>query len=336
MRRFMILAILGVSLFMLFAAGIAHADDGGDKVTLSTSPTVTVSLSNNTSVNVTYSDIFVGMSTGVVGASFADQSWNITNTSSGYAYKASFDLTPIGGSDLSDQYRSIMNLSDNTTVGGDSTLSLPVTVIVKVSHYNGSVSELSVKNLTSMLNGTISNVSLSTLKLSFGISFDLTQQMIGNGSVNVVLVQTLKGGDQSSSFSSKEVDTYEKTSDLGQGIALLNNSITNLSAVYWWNNDFSYNGINGTDYTVLVPGDGSTSIAFVFKTQAASGQYSLSQDPYLSVNGANLINGKIQVVTQALASFFLQHVEFFGAGVAVGSVTLIVLYSIYKRDRIKI
>ena len=74
----------------------------------------------------------------------------------------------------------------------------------------------------------------------------------------------------------------------------------------------------------------------MFKTNASIGQYSLYQDPYLSVNGANLATGKIQVVTQIVVNFLLQHVEFFGAGIAVGSVTLALLYSVYRKDRIKL
>ena len=336
MKKYMALFVLGVSILLLSATSIAYADDGTDNVTLSNSPNVTVSLSNNTSINVSYSEIFVSTSNGVVGAVFAEQSWNITNSSGNFLYRSSFDLKPISGSDLSDTYRKIMNLSDQVSVGGDSTPAIPVSVVVQISHYNGSVSMLSLRNTTNQVNGSIYNINTSTLKLSFGLYFNLTQQIIGNGSVTVVLVQAIKGSNSNNSFDAKEVDAYENSSDLGNGVALLNNSLSDLRAVYWWNNNYTYNGNNASDYALLIPGDSSTSIAFVFKTNASIGQYSLYQDPYLSVNGANLATGNIQVVTQIVVNFLLQHVEFFGAGIAVGSVTLALLYSVYRKDRIKL
>lgn len=334
MKRHLMLLALGASLLLLFPSSISQADGGEDHVLLSNSPIVTVNLSNNTIVNVTYSQIFAGTDAGVVGASFGAQAWNITNTSSGYQYRSSFDLLPVTGSDSADLYRQIMNLSDKNKLGNESTPSIRASVTVSVSHYTGPVSVLSVRNITSLMNSSISNVNISTLKLSFSVNLNLAAQTAGN--VDIVLVQSLSGKENSNAFGATGVDTYEKSSELGSGVALLNNSLSDLRAVYWWNNNFTYNGNNGSDYAVLIPGESSTQIAFVFKTVASQGQYSLAQDPYLSVNGANLGVSPIKILTQPVINFFLQHVEFFAVGVAVGSTALVAMYGAYRRNRIKL
>ncbi len=336
MNRYMVLLALGVSLSLIFASSMSYADGNEDRVTLSTAPNVTVSLANNTTVNVSYSELFVGTSQGVVGAALGAQNWNITKTSSGFLYRSAFDLQPVAGSDSADLYRSIMNLSDSSFVGNDSTTSLPVIVTITVSHYNGSISTLNVKNITGLGNNSITNINISTLKLSFNISFNLTAQMVLNGSTNVVIVQSLHGSDSSSEFDAEQVDTYERSSELGNGIALMNNSISDLRAVYWWNNNFTYNGNNGKDYAVMVPGDSINQVAFVFNTPASQGIYNLTQDPYLSVNGANLVGRLVFINTQPVINFFLQHIEFYAAGIAVGSVAFMVLYSAYRKNRIRI
>ncbi len=334
MKRYVKFIVIGASLFILLSASVVRAGGGEDTITLSSAPAVVVSLSNNTTFNVTYSEVFVETSLGVVGASLADQAWNISNSSAGYIYRSGFELKPVAGSDSADIFSNIMNLSKGSFLGNDSTPSLQATAMVKISHYNGPVSVLAVRNATGLLNGSISNVNLSTLKLSFSISFNLSAYTVGNGSVNVVLTQSISGGDKTSSFEAEGVDAYENSSDLGSGVALLNSSVADLKAVYWWNNNYTYNGNNGSDYSVLMPGDNSTQVAFVFKTTAIHGQYTLSQDPYLSVNGANMAGINIQAYTQHAISFLLQHIEFFGAGIAGGSVALVALYGVYRKNKI--
>lgn len=337
MRRYMTILVLGTSLLLLFSTSLSYAEGGEDQVTLSNSPSVSVSLSNNTTVNVSYSEIFVGTSAGVVGASFGAQAWIITNTSSGYVYRSSFDLKPVAGSDSADLYKNVMNLSSQASLGNDSTPSLPVAVAVTVSHYKGPISVLNVTNSTTPKNASISNVSLSTLTLSFSIKFNLTGSEVANGNVNVVLVQTLRGSFNSKSLEESEVDTYEKnSSDLGGGVALLNNNTSDLRAVYWWNNNFTYNGKNGSDHAVLIPGDNSIQIGFVFKTNTTQGQYTLSQDPYLSVKGANLAGSTIQIYAQPVISFIMQYMEFFSVGIAAGSIAIVVMYRVHKNNKIKL
>lgn len=337
MTRPISLLLVGLLSIILVVSPLASAEDSSDHVFLAKSPQVSINLSSTLNVNVSYTSLFISTPDGVLGANLGSENWTLANNSGAYAYDSSFVLTPVADSDLADQYRNIMNIGDEVNLGGQNLTSLPVNAVIGIARYNGSISSLNLVSQSLSPNTTLTDINTSTLKLSFALSFNVSSQMARNGSITIVLVQSAGGSEDSTALNYDQVDAFEGSSNVGNGLAMSNGSKGNVTnAVYWWSNNFTYNGINGKDNVSIVSSDSGLLIAFVFNTPVKQGAFGLSQDPYISVKGANFIGSKVLIYSQPVVNFLFQHMEFFAGGIIAGGIVFLAMYGKYRKNRVRI
>lgn len=337
MTRPILLLLAGLLSVILVVSPLSSAEDSSDHVFLSKSPQVSINLSSTLNVNVSYTSLFISTPEGVLGANLGAMNWTLSNNSGAYAYSSSFTLAPIADSDLADQYRSIMNLGDEANLGGQNLTPLPVNAVIEIAKYNGSISSLNLVSHSSSNNTTLTDINTSTLKLSFSLSFSVSSQMANNGSITLVLVQSVGGSEDSTPLGYDQVDAFEGSSAIGNGLAMMNTSNGNATnALYWWSNNFTYNSVIGKDNVSIVSSDSGLLIAFVFNTPVTQGPFELNQDPYISVKGVNFISSKILIYGQPVVNFLRQNMEFFAGGVTAGGIVFLAMYGKYRKNRVRI
>ncbi|MHB1493261.1 MAG: hypothetical protein ACYCR7_07010 [Thermoplasmataceae archaeon] len=321
-----------IAFVILSSSSVSSAGDSRNEVELSTFPQVSINVTNTTQVNASYSGIIISTAQGVVGAKFSDKNWVITNDSAGYHYESSFDLSSISGTDYADLYaRAINSTSNNLNLPSD-VPSLPVTLNINISKYDGSITSLKLLNKSTSSGGVFTGINDSTMKLSFALSFDVTSGMISSEGISIFLIQSIAGSENSKQLNYTMVSTRSGTS-LYQGIAMAQNDLNNTTkALYWWNDSFLHNGISGSDNVTLIPREEGIYTLFEFKVPAnTTGQTTLSQDPYISVSGADVLGGKLVLISRPIVNYLLQNIEFLAGGVLGGSIILGIMYLSYRK-----
>ncbi|MHB1709116.1 MAG: hypothetical protein ACYCT2_06560 [Thermoplasmataceae archaeon] len=328
-------AAIGVALLisMLFLSQTAYASESEDNITLANSPQITINVSNNVDVNVSYWGIILSTNNTTIGATFEGQTWSFSNTTSGFGYESSFMLKPISGSDLGDFYKQFLNTSAKQDELKSNNFSLGIKAFVNVSKYQGPISSLQIQNTSSGTSSNLDRIDSSTLKTSFSVVFDAPYPI---GNYSMYLVQSLKGSEDSVGLSFENVSAYTDNATYS-GVAMQNSSATdNTKALYWWNSNFSYNGKTGTTNSSIVHKEEGIYLVYEFKAAGKTGNNVLSQDPYISVSGFNLLGSKITHLVQGAVNYFLQHVEFSLGGFGAGAVIMMIFYVKHARGRIRI
>jgi hypothetical protein len=317
----------------MIAAPLASADGSENEIYLSPSPQVTINVSNVVSVNVTYSDVFIATSSGVFGAQLGDLQWKILNGSQGYSYVSNFTLYGINGTDLSDLYLTVMNLGDNANLGGGKLEPISAQAYVNVSRYDGQISNLNLTSGLTQKSFDFSGINNSTVKLSLSITVDLTAGNAGNETF--VIVQRAAGAEDSKQFYYNEVNAYSGSSMYGGGLTMGNNStdINSTRALYWWNYNYTHNGVAGTDTISIIPREEGVLLAFVLNFQAHAGSLTVTQDPYVSVLGADLSNSRLLLYGTSVINYVADHAVFLGIGMLAGAAAVGMMYRGYRKKK---
>ncbi len=319
----------------MIAAPLANADGSENEIYLAQSPQVTINVSNMVSVNVTYADVFIATSSGVFGAQLGELQWKILNGSQGYSYVSSFSLYGINGTDLSDLYLTVMNLSDNSNLGSGNLEPIAAQAYVNVSKYEGQISSLNLTNDLSQNGFDFAGINNSTVKLSLSITVNLAAANAGNGNETFVIVQKVAGAEDSKQFYYNEVNAYSGSSMYGGGLAMGNNStdINSTRALYWWNYNYTHNGVAGTDTVSIVPREEGVLLAFVFSFQAHAGSLTVTQDPYVSVLGADLSKSRLLLYGTGVINYIAEHAMFLGIGMLAGAAVVGMTYRSYRKNK---
>ena len=317
----------------MIATPLANADGSENEIYLSQSPQVTINVSNMVSVNVSYADVFIATSSGVFGAQLGELQWNILNDSQGYSYVSNFSLSGINGTDLSDLYLTVMNLGDNANLGSGNLEPIAAQAYVNVSRYEGQISNLSLTSGLPQKGFDFSGINNSTVKLSLSITVNLTA---GNaGSDTLVIVQKAAGSEGSKQFYYNEVNAYSGNSMYGGGLAMGNNStdINSTRALYWWNYNYTHNGVAGTDTVSIIPREEGVLLAFVFSFQTHAGSLTVTQDPYVSVLGADLSKSRLLLYGTSVINYIAEHAVFLGIGMLAGTAAVGMMYRGYRKRK---
>ncbi len=338
----LLLAFLCMILLVVPALMPASSAMGSDhEITLASNPQVTVNLTKVVNVNVSYSGVIVATPLGLLGAKFDRQTWSVTNISNGYSYSASFELSSFSGTDYSELYGLIMNLTDN--IGGNQGTqmlneNIPAHAYINITRYSGNVSTLNIINESNSTSVALAGINTSTLEMSFSMVFNVPR-IFGKAPVpfDVVLIQAIRASENTNQFIYNKVKTYDHMRHEGEGLAMAPGTyIKGTKALYWWNNNFTYNGINGFDNASMLLGEENMFLLFVFKIPDVTGQLSITQDPYVSVPGADISSGQITVLGHGVINYVLQHAAFMAGGLILGSMLLAGTYLSYRKNRIKI
>ena len=333
MSKFVVAIGLALLISMLFLSQTAYASESEDNITLASSPQITINVSNNVDVNVSYWGIILSTNNTTIGTTFEEQPWSFSNTTSGDSYESSFRLKSISGSDLGDFYNKFLNPSKKQDALKSNDFSLEVKTFVNVSKYQGPISSLQIQNTSSGTSSNLDRIDASTIKTSFSVVFDTSYPI---GDYSMYLVQSLKASENSVGLSFENVSAYGDNSTYS-GVAMQNSNVTNNTrALYWWNNNFSYNGNTGTSNSQIFHKEEGIYLVYEFKAAGKAGHNVLSQDPYISVSGSNLLGSKITHFVQGAVNYFLQHVEFLIGGFCAGAVVMMIFFVKHARGRIKI
>ncbi|MHB8396649.1 MAG: hypothetical protein ACYDAZ_05650 [Thermoplasmataceae archaeon] len=339
----LLLAFMCMVLLVVPALMPASSAMGTDhEITLASSPQVTVNLTKVVNVNVSYAGVIVATPMGLLGVKFDRQNWSVTNISNGYSYSASFELNSFSVPDYSELYGLITNLTDNFSSGfsGMSILNqnIPAQAYINITRYSGNVSTLNIVNDSNSTSMTLTGINTSTLEMSFSMVFN-SPHTFNNVPVpfDVVLIQAIRASENTNQFIYNKVKTYDHMRHEGEGLAMAPGTyIKGTKALYWWNNNFTYNGKNGSDNASMLLGEENMFLLFVFKIPSTPGQISITQDPYVSVLGADISSGQITVLGHGVINYVFQHAAFMAGGLMLGSLLLAGTYLSYRKNRIKI
>lgn len=323
--------ILGMSLF----SQTSSASEKESEISFSTTPQVAINVTNSVNVNVSYWAVILSTPEGSVGSLFSDHNWTLTNNSSGFSYRSSFSLVPLGEIDLGGFYSKYVNSSGEFSKKSDNVSTIPVQAYVNISRYDGMVKNLSIHN-SSVKPFNFNGVNNSTLKMSFSLAFNLPVGLSG-GNSTLILVQSLKASENAQLLQYNRVNATDENATIFGGIAMaVPNQINDTKALYWWNDGFLYNGHNRESNVSTVSPEENHYVLFFFSFPSMAGQVIISQDPYLSVNGTNLIGSKIIVYGESVINYLLQHIEFTVGGFVIGSALMAGMYVRHRRRRIRI
>ena len=320
--------ILGMSLFSQTSSALEKESE----ISFSTTPQVAINVTNSVNVNVSYWAVILSTPEGPVGSLFNDHNWTLTSNSSGYSYRSSFYLVPLSEIDLGGFYSKYINSSGKKS---DNVSSIHVQAYVNISRYDGTVKNLSIQD-ASAEPFNFTGVNNSTLKMSFSLAFSPPGGP-GGRNFTLILVQSLKASENAQSLQYNRVNATDENATIFGGIAMtVPNKINDTRALYWWNDGFLYNGHTGESNVSMVSPEENHYVLFFFSLPSMTGHVIISQDPYLSVNGTNLIGSKIIVYGESVINYLLQHIEFTVGGFVIGSALMAGMYVRHRRIRIRI
>lgn len=333
MSKFAAAIAVSILLVLVVFSQIANASDSESDITLANSPQIAISVSNNISINVSYFGMILKANNTVIGANFEQQKWNFENTSSGYSYESSFSLGYLKDTDLGDFFSKYIDSNEEQDQTYSSNYTIGVNAYVNFSKYTGSISSLIVKNSTLKTVCSINQIPASTIKTSLSIDFSLPVAM---NEYSIYLIQVLRGSEDSKGLLYENVSATSNN-ETYDGIAMQNlNTNNSTKALYWWSNNFLYNGLTGVDKASIFQGEESEYLIYNFTASGKQGKNVILQDPFLSVNGISIIGSKVTHVIQGAINYFLQHIIFTLSGFAIGGAVLLTFYLRHLNGKIKV
>lgn len=333
MSKFAVAIAVSILLVLVVFSQIANASDSESDITLAKSPQITINVSNNISINVSYFGMILTTNNTVIGVNFEQQTWNFQNTSSGYSYESSFLMGSLKDTDLGDFFSKYIVSNEKQDQVSSSNYTVGVNAYVNFSKYTGTISSLLVKNSTLNTACSINQIPSSTIKTSLSIDFTLP---VALSEYNIYLIQVLRGSEDSTGLVYENVSATSNNATYS-GIAMQNlNANNSTKALYWWSNNFLHNGLAGTDKASIFQGEENEYLVYNFTAAGKQGKNVILQDPFLSVNGISIIGSKITHVIQGAVNYFLQHIIFTLSGFVIGAAVLLSFFVRHLKGRIKI
>ncbi len=327
------LAVL-LALPMCMPSAYAFDQENQQNINLGTNPQITVNVTKTVTANISYSGIILVSPVGVVGSRFENQAWRVTNISGGVSYESDLSLMPVNESLYPEVENLVENLTGDIKVTNDLRRPIPAEAYINITKYRGSVSNISLINRTLSQNATFSDITGSTLEMTFSLAFTVPMKL--GLSFYVILVQSINATEGKLAMLFNHISAYDEHHKIGNGFAIApGTKISGSRAIYWWDNNFSYNGRNANSVAGFMPVEGGLDLLFVFKVPPTTGKLSLTQDPFISFPGINFGNNPVYYKVQHAVDFFLQHLRFMALGVIAGTIILGLSYYSYRSRRVK-